>query len=83
MCCEKKGQDECICDLYVFRIRPYTYEMLRAIQPFFEIVVFSKFHHKIIEHITDYLESILNTPIKEMLKKGKLFGRPNSKFHRN
>lgn len=53
----------------VYLVRPYTYEILRAIQPFFEIVVFSKLHHKILEHIIDHIESILNKPIKEFLEK--------------
>ena len=68
-CCEHKGTDRCICDLMVYLVRPYTYEILRAIQPFFEIVVFSKLHHKILEHIIDHIESILNKPIKEFLEK--------------
>ena len=68
-CCEFKGTDRCICDLMVYLVRPYTYEILRAIQPFFEIVVFSKLHHKILEHIIDHIESILNKPIKEFLEK--------------
>jgi uncharacterized protein YutD len=69
VCCEYKGSDRCICDLLVYLVRPYTYEILRAIQPFFEIVVFSKLHHKILEHIIDHIESILNKPIKEFLEK--------------
>lgn len=50
-------------------VRPYTYEILRAIQPFFEIVVFSKLHHKVLEHIIDHIESVLNKPIKDFLEK--------------
>lgn len=69
LCCEHKGTDRCICDLMVYLVRPYTYEILRAIQPFFEIVVFSKLHHKILEHIIDHIESILNKPIREFLEK--------------
>ena len=68
-CCEYHGTEECICDLLVFQVRPYTYEILRAIQPFFEIVVFSKMHHKVLEFIIDHIESILNKPIKEFLEK--------------
>ena len=69
ICCEHKGTDKCICDLLVYLVRPYTYEILRAIQPFFEIVVFSKLHHKVLEHIIDHIESVLNKPIKDFLEK--------------
>jgi uncharacterized protein YutD len=31
VCCEYKGSDRCICDLMVYLVRPYTYEILRAI----------------------------------------------------
>ena len=69
ICCEHKGTEKCICDLLVYLVRPYTYEILRAIQPFFEIVVFSKLHHKVLEHIIDHIESVLNKPIKDFLEK--------------
>ena len=48
-CCELVDTEDCIGAQHVFRIRPYTFDYLRAILPFFEIVVFSKMHHKIIE----------------------------------
>jgi len=63
------GNETCICDYLVYQVRPYTYEILRAIQPFFEIVVFTKIHHKILETIIDHIESVLNKPIKEFLDK--------------
>jgi hypothetical protein len=31
ICCEFKGSERCICDLLVYLVRPYTYEILRAI----------------------------------------------------
>lgn len=58
----------------VYQIRPYTYEFLRAIQPFFEIVVFSRMHHKIIENIINHIESVLNKPIKQFLERQR--GQP-------
>lgn len=64
-CCSRKGTDECICDFLVYQVRPYTYEILRAIQPFFEIVVFSKMHHQVLENIIDHIEAVLNRPIRE------------------
>ena len=38
-CCNlgKKGRF-CICNKSLYQIRPYTFEILRAIQPFFEVV---------------------------------------------
>lgn len=68
-CCDLADTEECICALHVFRIRPYTFEFLRAIQPFFEIVVFSNMHYKIIESICNHLEDVLNEPIKQYLKR--------------
>ena len=32
----------------VFMIRPYTYEFLRALQPYFEMLVYSRLHLKVI-----------------------------------
>ena len=40
-CCIYQGTTDCVCNLIVFKIRPYTFELLRALQPFFEIIVFS------------------------------------------
>ena len=48
--------------IQVYEIRPYVYEFLRAIEPFFEIIVYSCLHHKILEQIVDHLEEILNQP---------------------
>ena len=79
ICCELKGTEDCLCDLLVYQVRPYTYEILRAIQPFFEIVVFSKIHHKILEYIIDHIESVLNKPIRDFLEKCKS-NRNNSSF---
>ena len=67
MCCDHSGTQECVCEIMVYQVRPYAYDILRAIQPFFEIVVFSRMHHKVLEQIIDHIESILNKPIKEFL----------------
>ena len=75
ICCD--NQDNCICDYIVFQVRPYTYEILRAIQPFFEILVFTKMHHKILENIIDHIEAVLNKPIKEFLEKFKSKSQKN------
>jgi hypothetical protein len=31
----------CLCDKILYKIRPYTFEIIRAIQPFFEIIAIS------------------------------------------
>lgn len=49
-------------------MRPYAYDIMRAIQPFFEIIVFSKLHHEILEKIVDHIEYTLNKPIMEFLR---------------
>ena len=42
-CCENKQQGKmCICNLELYQIRPFTFELLRSIQPFFELIAFSK-----------------------------------------
>jgi len=70
-CCPDQGTGNCLCDILVYKIRPYTYEFLNAIQQYFEIVVFSKMHHKIIENIIDHIESVLNKPIRQFLENYK------------
>ena len=32
---------DCLCNIIVYKIRPYTFDIMAAMQPFFEIVVFS------------------------------------------
>jgi len=48
-------------------VRPYVYEILRAIQPFFEIIAMSNMPHYELEQIIDHIESVLNKPIADML----------------
>jgi len=50
-------------------IRPYTFEILRAIQPFFEIVGMTNMPYNELEQIIDFIELMLNKPIHEMLMK--------------
>ena len=61
----------CICDVNIFQIRPYTYEMLRAIQPFFEIVATSFLPYNQIDFIIEFIETVLNKPIFDMNEKLK------------
>jgi hypothetical protein len=69
-CCLLKKQDKlCDCDLEIYQIRPYTFEILRAIQPFFEMIAMSYLPYNELEQIIDYIELMLNLPITEMLIK--------------
>lgn len=55
-CCEHENTSDCVCDVFVYKIRPYTFEFLRAIQPFFEILIFSKMHPNILLNVCNHLE---------------------------
>lgn len=41
--------------------------MLRAIQPFFELIIFTNMPKKVANFITQKIEDILNEPIKEQI----------------
>ena len=45
--------------IQVYEIRPYVYEFFRAIEPFFEIIVYSCLHHQILEQIVDHFTNRL------------------------
>ena len=49
-------------------VRPYTFEFLRAVEPFFQIIIYTKMNHKSIEQICNHMEEILNGPEKEYLQ---------------
>ena len=59
----------CICGQTLYKVRPYAFEILRALQPFFEIVAISNISQKELEQIIDHFESVLNKPIVEMIAK--------------
>ena len=44
----------------VYMVRPYTYEFLRAVEPFFELIVFSNLKKKDLEQLVTAIEKILN-----------------------
>ena len=84
-CCNMGKQGKlCTCQYDIYQIRPYTFEILRAIQPFFEIIALSNSTYYILEQILDQIELILNKPIIEMVikqreeqKSGNLSARSN------
>ena len=59
-CRKPKIGHVCVCKMKVFQIRPYTLEILSAIQPFFEIVAISRMHFNQLKFIIDHLEKLLN-----------------------
>ena len=58
----------CQCDYQIYQIRPYTFEILRAILPFFEIIAISNISKLEMESIIDFFESILNKPITDQIR---------------
>jgi hypothetical protein len=67
-CCIYQSTSECVCHILAYKIRPYAFELLRALQPFFEIIVFSQMYHKIVEYVIDHIEGVLNRPVQELIK---------------
>lgn len=49
----------------MYKIRPYTFEIIRAIQPFFEIIAISDLAYNELEQIIDHIEIVLNKPIND------------------
>ena len=61
-----------MCDKTVYQIRPYTFEILRAIQPFFEIVATSNLHYDELDQIIEHIECVLNKPLIDLVIKDHL-----------
>lgn len=55
----------CVCEQLVFQVRPYCYDIIRALQPFFEVVVFTNMKWIVLEQIINHIETVLNKPINE------------------
>lgn len=62
-----KAKRLCTCEYAIYKIRPYAFDILRAIQPFFELVGISNIPHYELEQIVDHIESVLNKPIADMM----------------
>jgi hypothetical protein len=52
----------------LFAVRPYAYDFMRAIQPFFEIIAFSNLGSKVLKQVIQNLENTLNSPVQEYLE---------------
>ena len=50
----------CLCNQQLYRVRSYTYDFLRAIKPFYEIICFSKMPELEIMQIIKHVENVLN-----------------------
>ena len=59
-CRNKKINGKCPCEIKVYNIRPYTFEIIGALQQFFEIVAIAFLPYSDISHIIDHFEKILN-----------------------
>ena len=60
-CCDKPHC--CTCLITVYMVRPYTYEILRAIQKFFELIAFSYLPLNVLTKIITHIEEILFKPM--------------------
>lgn len=50
MCCPYYKTKKChCCQFLVYQVRPYAFDFLRAISPFFEIIAFSKIPRLILD----------------------------------
>lgn len=66
------SRNQCYCKHKYFLVRPYTYELLSAIQPFFEIIGISKMHYEEINQVITLIEKHLNKPINKQNKQMKV-----------
>jgi len=55
----------CSCQFNFYKIRPYTFELLNAIHPFFEVIAISKMPFPELVSIIDQIEDVLNLPVVE------------------
>ena len=71
-CCNIGNRGKmCLCNKDLYQIRPYVFMMLRAIQPFFELVALANIPNPQLEQIIDHIENMLNKPIYELIKRQK------------
>jgi hypothetical protein len=67
-CCSLGDQNKlCLCNHSLYQIRPYTFIILMAIQPFFELIAVSYLPNYELEQIVNHIEDVLNKPIIEVL----------------
>ena len=58
----------CFCNLVAFKIRNYAQQILRSLNPFFEIVVAADMQPSWLKKIVSHLEDLLNWPLKNKNK---------------
>ena len=68
-CKRPKFGQVCVCKMMIYQIRPYTFEFLSAIQPFYEIMAISNIEFTELKFIVEHIENILNEPIIKNNKK--------------
>ena len=50
----------CVCNTEVYKIRPYALQLMRAIRPFLEVIAFTNWPEKKLNHVIVQLEEVLN-----------------------
>ena len=50
----------------VYMIRPYTLDFIQTMEPFFELIIFSRLEEKLLNSLIISLEKILNKQIIEI-----------------
>ena len=49
-----------MCECILYKIRPYTFDLLESIQPYFEMIITSNLPHIHLKHIANHLQIVLN-----------------------
>jgi len=50
----------------VYMIRPFALSFIQTMEPFFELIIFSRLEEKLLNSLITSLEKILNNPIIEV-----------------
>jgi hypothetical protein len=58
---------ECICSVEVYKVRPYTYDFLRSLQPFYSVSCYTVLNKIRAEKIIIHIERVLNQPVLDLL----------------
>ena len=59
-------KEACVCCLKFYFVRPFAYQMLLAIQPYFEIIAISKLYFMELEQLLCTMEKELNKLVSQM-----------------
>ena len=65
LCPKPKYQGKCSCRITVYRIRKYTFELLRMVKPYFELIMVADVERAVLSTILTRFENIMNKPIRQ------------------